>query len=92
MTLINGKMIAAKNEESAIELSDVNAKRLLARLIFIGKKDWAVLASDGRFDASEGALKKMHVTDGSKILDFETYKKTNFEKGLLMNLLGFKKK
>ena len=40
----------------------------LATLFTVGNSDWAVIAPDGRFDASPGAFKVMHYNQGDKIL------------------------
>ncbi len=64
---------------------------ILARFIAIDENDWAVITPDGRFDASEGALRLMHYAYGLEVINLEQLKEMYYEPGLLQKLLGFSK-
>lgn len=50
-----------------------------------------VIDEDGRFDASEGALKLMHYSYGLQVINLEQLKEVYYEPGLLGKILGFNK-
>jgi len=85
---IRNRKILIETTEGNIEFSDANTKKLLASLYIYGEKDWAIVAPDGRFDASEGALGYIHFTDGKSIVMGNAVKSKKFTKGLLQEVLG----
>ncbi len=58
-------------------------------LISMNGNNWAVVSPDGRFDASEGALKSMHYAYGLEVINLEQLKEDYYEPGLLQKLLGY---
>ncbi len=74
-----------------INLFEASSGKFIASLIALDKNDWAVIAPDGRFDASEGALKLMHYAYGLEVIDLEQLKEAYYEPGLLQKLLGYSK-
>ncbi len=63
----------------------------LSSLIALDKNDWAVVAPDGRFDASESALSLMHYAYGLEVINLEQLKDGYYEPFLLSKLLSFNK-
>lgn len=73
-----------------VKLFDKETKKELATIIPINN-DWAIIAPDGRFDASESALKLMHYSYGLEIINLDQLKEMYYEPGLLQKILGFSK-
>jgi WD40 repeat protein len=87
----NGLTIKIETDEARIRLINLETKQIIATLFAIDDKDWAVVAPDGRFDASEGALKFMHYAYGLEVIKLDQLKEAYYEPGLLQKLLGFNK-
>ncbi|NNF00908.1 MAG: hypothetical protein HKN25_17970, partial [Pyrinomonadaceae bacterium] len=90
LTEINDRKILIESYGDKIGFSNANTKKELASLFIYGGEDWAVSTPDGRFDATDGALERIHFTDGTKILFGNVYKSKAFHRGLLQEVLGFK--
>lgn len=58
----NGRLLAAATKDGTVMLWDVPTSRLLARLIILPNEDWAVIGSDGTWDASnDGRVEELTV-------------------------------
>ena len=87
---LNSDVLVSGSAEG-IKLFNLTSGREIVRIIPLNKNDWAIITPDGRFDASEGALKLMHYTYGLEIINLEQLKEMYYEPGLLQKLLGYSK-
>ncbi len=82
----DGRFQIKRGENLKLNLFDVKSGKLLVSLILLDKDDWVVIDPEGRFDASEGALKLMHYSYGLQTVDLEQFKDEYFEPGLLQKI------
>ena len=74
-------------EYGGLCLWDVTKKRKLGKIYMFEKSgDWVLLTDDGRFDATEGALKKMYFTKGKEIIPIESLFEQYYVPGLLKQI------
>ncbi len=74
-------------EYGGLCLWDVEKKRKIAKIYMFEKSgDWVLLTDDGRFDATEGALKKMYFTKGKEIIPLESLYEKYYVPGLLKQI------
>ena len=74
-------------EYGGLCLWDLDKKRKIGKLyMFEGNADWALVTDDGRFDATEGALKKMYFTKGKEIIPLESLYEKYYVPGLLKQI------
>ena len=74
-------------EYGGLCLWDVVKKRKLGKIyMFERSGDWILLTDDGRFDATEGALKKMYFTKGKEIIPLESLYEKYYVPGLLKQI------
>ena len=84
----DGNTVASGGNGARIRTWNLSGEEL-SSLIALDKNDWAVVASDGRFDASQKALDLMHYVYGFEVINLEQLKDGYYEPGLLAKLLGF---
>ena len=84
----DGNTLASGGSGARIRTWNLNGEEL-SSLIALDKNDWAVVAPDGRFDASPKALDLMHYVYGFEVINLEQIKDGYYEPGLLSKLLGF---
>lgn len=66
---------------------DMEKKRQIGKLYMFEKSaDWVLLTDDGRFDATEGALKKMYFTKGKEMIPLESLYEKYYVPGLLKQI------
>jgi WD40 repeat protein len=66
---------------------DMERKRQIGKLYMFEKSaDWVLLTDDGRFDATEGALKKMYFAKGKEIIPLESLYEKYYVPGLLKQI------
>jgi WD40 repeat protein len=71
-------------EEGGLCFWDMEKKRQIGKLyMFENSDDWVLLSPDGRFDATEGAIKKMYFTRGKEIIPLESLYEKYYVPGLL---------
>lgn len=71
-------------EDGGLCFWDMEKKRQIGKLyMFENSADWVLLAPDGRFDATEGAMKKMYFTRGKEIIPLESLYEKYYVPGLL---------
>jgi WD40 repeat protein len=71
-------------EDGGLCFWDMEKKRQIGKLyMFENTADWVLLAPDGRFDATEGAMKKMYFTRGKEIIPLESLYEKYYVPGLL---------
>lgn len=85
----DGKLQVIGLNHGRIVLQDRLKGQKLAELISLSENDWAVVAPDGRFDASEGAQKFMHYAYGLEVINLKQLKEAYYEPRLLQKLLGY---
>jgi WD40 repeat protein len=83
----NRPLIASAGIDGTTRLWSTSGKEL-CRLITFDKGDWAVVTPDGRFDASEGGMRRMHYSVGVEPVELEQLKEAFYEPGLLGKILG----
>ncbi|MFM2363502.1 MAG: hypothetical protein RLZZ316_2404 [Bacteroidota bacterium] len=63
---------------------DMEKQRQIGKLyLFENSAEWILVTPDGRFDATEGALKKMYYTKGKEIIPLESLYEKYYVPGLL---------
>ncbi len=83
----NDYLLSAGRDEM-VELWDLKTRRRVARLVqYLATDDWAVVADDGRFDASAGAMQKMYYRVGNRSIPLEQLYEGFYTPGLLGQLL-----
>lgn len=74
-------------EYGGLCLWDISKKRKLGKIYMFEKSgDWVLLTDDGRFDATEGALKTMYFTKGKEIIPLESLYEKYYVPGLLKQI------
>lgn len=77
--------------ENQVKILDRKTEKELVKIVFNDDEEWVIMTPDGRFDASEGALKLMHYAYGLEVIDLEQLKEMYYEPGLLQKILGYSK-
>ena len=74
-------------EYGGLCLWDLDKKRKIGKIyMFEGNADWVIVTDDGRFDATEGALKKMYFAKGKEIIPLESLYEKYYVPGLLKQI------
>ncbi len=74
-------------EYGGLCLWDLDKKRKIGKIyMFEGNGDWVMVTDDGRFDATEGALKKMYFAKGKEIIPLESLYEKYYVPGLLKQI------
>ena len=84
-------ILASGSEDRTIKLWDIARGKELVSLFVIDDNDWAVVDSEGRFDASERAQKLMHFVVDLEPIDLTQLKERYYEPDLLAKVTGFNK-
>ncbi len=75
--------------DNTLRLWDLRTGKELAKLFLFEKtNDWVVLTPDGRFDATQAAMKQLYYTVGTQIVPLEQYYEGFFTPGLLGQLMA----
>lgn len=82
-----GDFLVTCAADNTIRLWDFKNQDFLAKF-YAFDDDWAVIAPDGLFDASENAMSKMHYVIGLEPLELSQLKERYYEPGLLGELLN----
>jgi WD40 repeat protein len=93
----DGKTLFSQNTDLTITLYDVATGRELVKLVSqtirsladyeAGKIGWAVIAPDGRFDASSDAMPLLHFIKGDQVLTLDSLFERYYTPGLLRQVL-----
>lgn len=91
--LASGKFQIQRGKDGRIDLFDFKTGESLSSLIALDENDWAVVTSNGQFDASPGAEKLMHYVlhtpeRGYEVINFDQLKLRYYEPGLLQKLFN----
>jgi len=84
-------LLLSSSWDATVKFWRADAGATVATLIPLDRDDWTVITPEGRFDASEGALRLMHYVYGLEIIDLEQLKEAYYEPVLLQKLLGSSK-
>lgn len=87
----DGKLLISSSWDTTIKIWDVGGGRLIASLCSMDNKDWSVVSPDGRFDATDGGMRRMHYNIANEVVELKQCKDRFFEPGLLAKLLNFNK-
>ena len=95
ITIADGKW-QIKVGDGSLDLYEVRTGEQRASLMALDEQDWAVVTTDGLFDASPGAQQLMHYVVstpeyGYEVVTLAQLKGRYYEPGLLPKLLGFAK-
>jgi WD40 repeat protein/uncharacterized caspase-like protein len=82
-------LLASASFDAKIKLWNQTSGSEVASLVALGEKDWAVVAPDGRFDASSEGMKLMHWVVETEALELEQLKERYYEPKLFAKLMGF---
>jgi WD40 repeat protein len=86
--LKNPRYAVSIGYDNTIRYYDLQNKTQIAQMVLFSKSDdWAVIAEDGSFEASEGALKSLYYLKGKEFIPLESLHKGNYTTKLLQNLL-----
>jgi WD40 repeat protein len=93
----DGKTLFSQNADNTLTLYDVATGRELVKLVSqtirsladyeAGKIGWAVIAPDGRFDASSDAMPLLHFLKGEQVLTLDALFEKYYTPGLLRQVL-----
>ena len=81
--------MATGSDDHTLKIWDIASGLELATLIALDSNDWVITTPAGLFDASPGAMKRMHYMVGQEVIELDQLKNRYFEPGLLPKLLGF---
>lgn len=87
----DGKTLASSGWDATVKLWNVSTGKELGSLIALDEKDWAVVTSEGRYDASPKGMELMHWVVGNEVIALSQLKERYYEPGLLAKLMGFNK-
>ena len=89
----NTLAIHTRTPDGAVKLLDYQTKRVIATLYNLNTEDWVIIANNGLFDASPGAMNmlfyKIDYKGEIEILELEQLKTRYYEPGLLQELMGY---
>ncbi|GJM34951.1 MAG: hypothetical protein DHS20C18_39520 [Saprospiraceae bacterium] len=82
------KYVITASHDSTTRIWDALTGKEIAMLVSIGEQDWAVLTPSGLFDASPGAMLRMHYVYGMEVIDLDQLKERYYEPGILSKIMG----
>jgi WD40 repeat protein len=90
--LKNQRYAVSIGYDNTLRYYDLKTKTQLAQMVlFSNSNEWAVFSEDGRFDASDGALKSMYYVKGREFIPLESLYERYYTPKLLQTLLGGEK-
>jgi WD40 repeat protein len=87
----DGRFLISGGEDGTVRIWNVATGAEVAMLAALDKKDWAIIGTEGRFDASEGGMDLVHWVVAMEPISLNQLKKRYFEPRLVAKLLGFDK-
>ncbi|WP_020571119.1 caspase family protein [Neolewinella persica] len=89
MAFFGDGFVAAAGREGVVRIFDVRNRQYVAALLqYADTDDWAIVAPDGRFDASPGAMGKMYYRVGQQRIALEQLFEGFYTPGLVGEILG----
>jgi hypothetical protein len=90
VVLNNEKWVLFPSDGGGIKIIDIASTKEICTLYYLDSTDYVVLAPNGIFDATPGAMKKMSFLAGMESVDLSQLKYRYYQPGLLPILLGYK--
>jgi len=87
----DGKFFISSSYDNTIKLWNVETGIEICSFISIDNTDWIITTPEGLFDASSGAMDKMHYVLGTEIIELSQLKDRYYEPGLLKKILNDEK-
>lgn len=84
----DGQTIITGSLDNMVKLWDLDKGRELATLIAIDAADWVLTTPSGLFDASPGAMIRLHYMMGLDVVELEQIKERYYEPGLITKVLN----
>lgn len=84
----DGKFVLTASLDNTLKLWDAATGQERATLMAIDSQDWVVTTPSGLFDASPGAMSRMHFVVGLEVVELEQLKERYFEPALLAKIMG----
>lgn len=84
----DGAFLLSGSSDNTAKLWDTKTGAELATLMGLGTEDWLVIAPNGLFDASPGAMEQLYYVAGLEIIALDQLKERYYEPGLLTKILG----
>ncbi len=84
----DSKVLASSSADGTSKLWNSQNRMELIKLVSLDSIDWVVTNPDGLFDASQGAMDKMHYQLGMEVVAFDQLKERYYQPGLLSQVLG----
>jgi WD40 repeat protein len=84
----DGKLLASSSIDNTIKVWDTEMYRELVTLLKLGTEDWVVIAPNGLFDASSGAMHQMYFSTGLQTIGLEQIKDRFYEPNLLKKIIA----
>jgi WD40 repeat protein len=86
--LKNPRYVVSIGYDNTIRFYDLQTRKQLAQMVlFSNSNEWAVFTADGRFDASDRALKTMYYVRGKEFIPLESLYERYYTPKLLQTLL-----
>jgi WD40 repeat protein len=89
--LKNTRYAVSIGYDNTVRFYDLQARKQLAQMVLFNNGEWAVLTEEGRFDASDGALKMMYYVKGKEFISLESLYERYYTPKLLQSMLGGEK-
>lgn len=90
----DGKFVLSGSDDGTTRLWDIESGKELCKIIILPTKgaeisnDWVIVSIDGRFDASPGALEKMHYVDNMEVFPLSAFHEKFYTPHLLARIMG----
>ncbi|HAD14838.1 MAG TPA: hypothetical protein DCF33_20615, partial [Saprospirales bacterium] len=84
----DGQTIITGSLDNMVKLWDLDKGRELATLIAIDAADWVLTTPSGLFDASSGAMIRLHYMMGLDVVELDQIKERYYEPGLITKVLN----
>lgn len=83
----NSKLLLASSADRGLYILDAASGSQLGTLYFFGSGDWAFIAANGEFEASEGGLDFLKFIDNNRSFPVDKTVNSKYKEGLLSSIL-----
>jgi len=83
----NSSLMLSSSYDYTIKIWDIETSKELATLVQTDSLNWVITTQNGLFDASPGAMDKMHYVVGLEIIELNQLKDRYYEPGLLKKIM-----
>ncbi|MEO5942694.1 MAG: caspase family protein [Ferruginibacter sp.] len=84
---LTGKYLFTATFDRRVLIWDLSTNKIIATLVFFEAGDWVVADETGRFDGTQGGMKKMYYVKNLQIITLESAFEKFYTPGLLSSLL-----